>query len=110
MVAAVSLGSCCKNDDHQPDDTTGTPCLDSKVSQFKQDDNLCNTGATVKKYLFQNQFVYVFDLGPCGADFFSEVIDDQCNFLGNLGGIAGNTTINGASFSSAQYISTVWSN
>jgi hypothetical protein len=50
----------------------------------------------------------VFDPGTCGADMAAEVIDSECNSLGNLGGIAGNTEINGANFSNAILESTIW--
>ena len=53
--------------------------------------------------------VYVFDLGTCGADMTSEVLDENCNTLGFLGGIAGNTKINGDDFGNAKYKSTIWS-
>jgi len=38
----------------------------------------------------------------------SEVADSDCNSLGLLGGIAGNTIINGEEFSNAKFIKTTW--
>ncbi len=40
----------------------------------------------------------------------SEVIDSDCNSLGFLGGISGNTEINGEDFSNAIIQSTTWEN
>jgi hypothetical protein len=39
----------------------------------------------------------------------SEVLDENCNSLGFLGGIAGNTKINGEDFNNAKLKRTVWS-
>lgn len=85
-----------------------TPCIENKIASFPAE--CCSTGATVKKYNFQNDFVYVFDLGPCGNDFTSAVLSESCDTLGMLGGIAGITQINGENFSNAVFIETVWSN
>ena len=65
-------------------------------------------GANVKQYEFQAKRVYVFDPGSCGADMTSEVFDENCNSIGFLGGITGNTKINGEDFNSAKYKSTIW--
>lgn len=85
-------------------------CLQQKIDAFADGDYACDTGATVKQYVFQSETVYVFDPGLCGADMFSAVIDNDCNTLGQLGGIAGNTEINGVGFSEATFIETIWEN
>ncbi len=72
--------------------TTSAPCDDAKV----------------KEYLFQRKTVYVFEAGSCGADMTSTVINEQCNVLGHLGGVTGNTEINGEDFSNAKYKGTTW--
>mgnify|MGYP000076591706 CR=1 FL=1 len=59
-------------------------------------------------YDFLGEKVYVFDPGTCGADMTSEVIDEDCNSLGFLGGIAGNVEINGANFSEAIARKIIW--
>jgi len=82
-------------------------CIQSEIREFRS--NLtCDDGATVGEYLFQSQRVYVFYPGDCGADMTSEVISEGCETLGFLGGISGNTIINGESFSNAVYQRTVW--
>ncbi len=83
-------------------------CLNSKIDDHKK--SACTNGASVKEYSFQGNAVYVFDPGICGADMTSEVTDTECKNLGYLGGIIGNTKINGEEFSNAKFKKTVWSN
>lgn len=83
-------------------------CLDNEIESFKNGDYACDEGANVKEYQFMGKKVYVFDPGLCGADMFSEVIDEDCNTLGNLGGIAGIIEINGTNFNEAEFIRIVW--
>jgi hypothetical protein len=89
------------------DIASGTPaCIEKKIKDFDKN-SVCND-PNVKKYLFQSLNVYVFNQGTCGADLTSEVIDEDCNSLGFLGGIAGNTVINGDDFSTALFLEDVW--
>lgn len=81
-------------------------CIHKRINNFDKSSD-CGS-ACVKKYRFQGGEVYAFDPGTCGADMTTEVVDKNCNTLGYLGGIAGNTTINGENFSNAVFISTVW--
>lgn len=87
---------------------THSACINSKVTQFKS--QACSTGASVKEYLFQNQIVYSFDPGLCGGDLATYILSDDCDTLGFLGGITGNTDINGVPFSNAVFRGTVWNN
>jgi hypothetical protein len=103
LLIATSTAMGCYKDGIEKD----TPhCVASKISVFAEAS--CNEGANVKQYRFQGIHVYVFDHGTCGADFTSEVIDTDCNTLGYLGGITGNTKINGEDFSNAVFIKTTW--
>ena len=81
-------------------------CMINKVDDFKKTN--CEKGVSVKEYLFQSKTVFVFDQGKCGADMTSEVIDEDCNSIGYLGGFAGNSKINGEEFSKATFVKTVW--
>ncbi len=83
-------------------------CIKSKIRDFEK--TACDSGASVKEYSFQNETVFVFDPGTCGADMTSEVMDSDCNSLGFLGGISGNTKINGEEFSNAVFQSIIWEN
>jgi hypothetical protein len=103
ICTAVYLMVACKKS------VTNTPaCIVAKIETFK--DECCASSATVKKYRFQGGNVYVFDQGNCGADFTSEVIDENCNILGYLGGFIGNTKIKNEEFSHAIMLKEVWNN
>lgn len=102
LLFALFAGSCYKMTV-----TYGTPeCMEQKIATFSKQ-AVCSN-ATVKLYRFQNEAVYVFDPGSCGADLLSEVANNRCQSIGFLGGIAGNTQINGVEFSTAVYIKTIW--
>lgn len=104
ILFVVALSAC----KHLDVPEKAPSCIERKVTEFLPE--TCETGASVKEYLFQNQHVFVFDHGNCGADMTSEVTDANCTTLGFLGGITGNTQINGEEFSSATLIRTVWKN
>ena len=83
------------------------PCIETKVVSFSKT-SICSN-ARVTEYIFQGKNVYVFGPGnTCGADLTSEVVDSECNSLGYLGGISGNTKINGENFSNAIFVVIVW--
>lgn len=98
------LFTACTKDEDMSDIP---PCVTERMIHFKEG-MTCN-GASVKEYVFQNQFVYVFD-AACGNDMTATVIDEHCNVLGELGGLSGNMTINGVNFeANASYTQTLWS-
>lgn len=85
----------------------GTPeCVQNKIKDFNTS-STCND-ANVKEYSFQGNTIFTFDPGTCGADMTTEVITSGCTTLGYLGGITGNTQINGEEFSNATYVRTIW--
>ena len=102
IIAAIALVSC------QKDDFGLSDCLNQKIEDFKNGDYACSEDANVKEYEFLGEKVYVFDPGTCGADMTSEVIDEDCNSLGFLGGIAGNIEISGTNFSEAIARKIIW--
>ena len=83
-------------------------CIQDKIGTFST--QACPTGATIKSYYFQSEFVYVFDYGPCGADMALPVLNNNCDTLGFLGGFIGNTMINNQDFHSAEFVKTIWFN
>ena len=83
-------------------------CVQDKIGAFSTE--ACPTGATIKSYYFQSDFVYVFDYGPCGADMAMPVLNNSCDTLGFLGGFIGNTMINNQDFHSAEFVQTIWFN
>ena len=104
LFSFVLITSCAKSEiaNNTPD------CIIDDIKEFEK--TCCEEGANVKEYRFQGELVYVFDPGTCGADMTSEVKDEECNSLGHLGGISGNTTINGEDFSSADFKRLIWEN
>lgn len=73
-------------------------CIESKIKEFKKSDMICDAKASVVRYTFQGNYVYVFNPGNCIADGGSDVYDQDCNKLCFLGGIAGKITCNGEDF------------
>jgi len=87
----------------------GTPaCIQQKILSY--DENAACDDASVKEYVFQGNTVFNFEPGTCGADMMAEVYDCECNLLGTLGGITGNTKINDEAFSNAVFVQVVWEN
>ena len=82
-------------------------CIENLINDFDKEQT-CENGVNVEKYTFQGKTVYVFYPGTCGADMTSAVIDFECNNIGFLGGISGNTEINGEDFANATFESIIW--
>lgn len=100
-LPVFALFVACKKENDTPQ------CIDKKVEEFKLTVS-CSVGTNVKEYEFQSKRAFVFDPGTCGADMTSEVLDENCNNIGYLGGIAGNTKINGEDFSNAKLKRTLY--
>ena len=103
IVQLITLVSCTLN---ISPDTPG--CIQDKIKEFSKAQVPCESGKSVKEYIFQNTKVYVFDPGTCGNDMGLDVYDSACNYLGFLGGIAGISEINGEEFSTAVFTRIVW--
>ena len=101
FIFAIAILSSCKETNNLED------CIDQRIATFEME-TLCPNGSMVLQYLFQGGTVYVFQEGNCGADMQDEVTDNSCKTLGYLGGIVGNTQINGEDFSNAQFMDTLW--
>lgn len=102
-ILVICISSCQKLDN----DKDVPECIENLIIDFDKNQS-CENGVNVKKYTFMGNTVYVFDPGNCGADMTSEVIDSDCNTIGYLGGITGNTEINGESFSTATFEAITW--
>ena len=100
-IAFLALYSCHK------EDLAISGCIQDKIKYFNN--YSCDSGANVMEYYFLGKPVYVFSMGACGGDLFEDVLDADCNMLGSLGGITGNTKIDHVDFSTAEYKRTVWS-
>lgn len=87
----------------------GTPaCIEEKILSYEE--NAACDDPSVNEYVFQGNTVFSFEPGTCGADMMAEVYDCECNLLGTLGGITGNTIINDEAFSNAVFVQVVWEN
>jgi len=104
LLFLIALSGCSDKEIN----TVVPRCISDLVINF-ENTALCDD-YKVDQYLFQNQVVYVFDNGSCGADMQAAVVDNNCNTIGALGGIAGNLEINNESFTNAVFIKTVYSN
>ena len=103
VFALVLFSISCEKIEDCPD------CVKNKVKEFAKK-NICTDGtASVGEYIFQDQYVYVFSDGTCGADMGAAVYTNECVYLGFLGGLAGNLTINGVVFyDSAIFQKEIW--
>lgn len=85
-------------------------CIQERLATFANGE-ACSSGATLERFTFQGNMVYVFDPGNCGADMEREVRSEDCAVLGYLDGISGNQEINGIDFdSNASLEGRVWAN
>ena len=104
VIYAFFSSGCEKNKYDAPG------CIQDKIDDFKST-VVCDNGAYVGLYDFKGQEVYVFSEGYCGADLGATVYSQACLYLGYLGGISGNTFIQGVNFyDNAKYIKRLWEN
>ncbi len=78
-------------------------CINEAITEFEKKQPCTNI--QIEEYVFQGNIVYVINQGS-----FSPVVDKDCNTIGALGGFAGNTEINGESFSNAEFVKIIWKN
>jgi len=79
IVTVIAISGCNTDENEIPD------CLQTRIDAFGWE--ICSTGANVKRYTFQGNDVYVIFPGTCGADMSDEVLDEDCNTLGFVGGV-----------------------
>lgn len=103
LVALLLLSAACSKNDNCD---KAPVCINEKIEIFKS--NAGCDDSKVDEFNFQAGTVYVFDNMFCCCDYTSEVLDAQCKSIGFLGGLIGNTKINGEDFSNAKYIRTIW--
>ncbi len=64
-------------------------CIEELFDGFKTNSGCFES--QIDEYLFSNKTVYVFENQFCCCDHTSDVYDTDCNNLGFLGGIQGNS-------------------
>ena len=104
ILFSLSISGCKKNSYDAPG------CIEDKIDAFKVS-VVCDHGAYVALYSFNDKDVYVFYEGYCGADLGAQVYSSDCLYLGFLGGLTGNTFIQGVNFyNNARFIKRIWEN
>lgn len=105
FISLLFITFCEKPNPEVPD------CIWDLIKNHENEMFLCESGASVEQFLFQEDYVYVFDPGDCGADMIAPVYNSNCQHIGGLGGFTGNLIINGVRFDqSAKFIKTIWPN
>ena len=105
LLLGIALIACDKS---QNNCSSVPACVQELINTNKA--SFCSN-SKIDEYTFQSKTVYVFKIMDCIADGASCVFDLNCKELGCLGGIAGNSKINGIDFNSnAKFVGTVWSN
>jgi hypothetical protein len=108
LIAVLSLSSCedCLwflHDSDTPD------CIEEEIASFKAEMNdICDSGASVIKYEFQEEIVYAFDQGICISDGTIEVLNEECELICTLGTIAGIIECREESFENAIELKVLW--
>ncbi|MCX2745512.1 hypothetical protein OO013_16650 [Mangrovivirga sp. M17] len=102
IILIFSLGGCEKSDIKKDYNN----CIEDHIKSLRNN-SICDD-PYIDEYKFQDKRVYVVSQGTCGADMTAAVLDQNCNSLGALGGIYGNTTINGDDFCNAEFIKRIW--
>ena len=101
IVLILFVSSCNQDDNNE--------CIENRIANF--DSEICNNGATVKRFTFQGHTTYAIHPGNCIADGADEILDAECNFLGFVGGFGGASEINGENYyDNATFEATVWQN
>jgi hypothetical protein len=102
LTVLASLTACEKELD-----TAVPDCIQERLKTF--DEMEACSHASVNRYTFQDQLVYVFDRGDCSEMDSMEVRSESCNLLGYLGGYLNNVDINGVIFyGEAKHDAVIW--
>ena len=102
FLAFVTAAACNQHNDIDE-------CIETLIANFGSE--ICDTGATVKRYTFQGETTYAIHHGTCIADYHDLILDEGCDTLGLIGGFAGVTEINGvAYYDNATLEETIWQN
>jgi len=97
------LLSCSNNDDKDEYPVCIQTTIDNYLKNYPEPRQ---KPATISKYLYKNQEVYIFDPGSGFTDILFSVIDNNCVSICELGGIAGIQTCE--DWDNAKFITIVW--
>lgn len=102
LATCATIASCNQHNDI--DD-----CIENRITNFGSE--VCESGASVKQYLFQGETTYAINFGTCVADYHDLILDEHCDTLGLIGGFGGSTDINGDNYyDNATLEATIWQN
>jgi hypothetical protein len=86
-------------------------CMEEKMVAFEENGLICESGAVIAQYNYQDSLVYLFSPGICIADGMTEVTNNRCEAIGFLGGIDGSSEVNGEEFwSNSEFVENIWEN
>ncbi len=97
LISILTFSSCQKKD---------IDCLTVLINDFEK--HASCSESKVDEFDFNGKKVYLFNNSFCCCDYASDVYDSECKLLGFIGGIAGNSIIEGEDFTSAKYVKTIW--
>jgi len=100
----LTLIRCSMNEDETVNVTNGN-CINTEIQKILQSP-VQNPKATVKKYTYQGQTVYLINSNF--ADALSPIYNDKCELVCSQGGIAGNTNNTCVNWDNAVFIETIW--
>lgn len=102
LAILLSLASCPNIEPNVPD------CIQELIKDLQKEE--CN--GAIAEYMFNGKLVYGYGYSydRCsGADFAMSIVDEECQTVCTLGGIAGLTDCNGLSFADeAVFVRNVW--
>ncbi len=84
-------------------------CIQDKIEVFEKEMNeICEAGAKVTQYKFQDETVYLFTPSNCFSDAGFEIFNRKCELICTLGTILGISDCRGEPFSNAEEIKVIW--
>ncbi|WP_026714530.1 DUF6970 domain-containing protein [Flavobacterium daejeonense] len=110
IIVILIMFSCCSKNDDETIKNDYPECIKNQIETFLTNyPKPPDTGirASVKKYSYKGQIVYVTDFSPGFPDGASAVINESCEAICQLGGFDGvqNDCVD---FDKATFIKTVW--
>ena len=103
LLGLIIVSAAC-NQHNDIDD-----CIEQRIASFGTE--ICETGASVKRYTFQGETTYAINVGSCVADYHDLILDEECDTLGLIGGFAGVSEIDGVDYyDNATLEETIWQN
>lgn len=104
ICITLFISNCEKNDD----EITYPTCLQTYINTFLENNPSQRTPrSSIKKYMFNDNIVYLVDFLPNTPDSGTSVISSSCEPICSLGGIDG-TQNDCDNWESAKYLETVW--